>query len=143
MPRRHEMSLRECDENAPRLARRFVRRSLDEWGMSAFSESTELLISEVVTNVVVHPMCPEAEVLLVAAGEVLRVEVRCKDRASATSAADDPIQLGGLGLHIVSVVADRWGIDPVPGGRLVWFELDHAEPAAAVEDRHRHVPSGR
>ncbi len=30
---------------------------------------------------------------------------------------------GGRGLLIVSALAKAWGIDPAPGGKVVWAEL--------------------
>lgn len=37
---------------------------------------------------------------------------------------------GGRGVLLVSTLADRWGVEQVPGGgKAVWFELDVAEDA--------------
>jgi anti-sigma regulatory factor (Ser/Thr protein kinase) len=38
---------------------------------------------------------------------------------------------GGMGLHLVDELTDRWGAMERPGGKVVWAELDEVEPAAA------------
>jgi hypothetical protein len=54
----------------------------------------------------------------------VRVEVR--DRSTVLPEAHDtgPLEPGGLGLSVVETLAARWGVDPLPDGKTVWFELD-------------------
>lgn len=35
----------------------------------------------------------------------------------------DMIALGGRGLPLVAALADRWGWEPLPHGKRVWFEV--------------------
>ena len=37
------------------------------------------------------------------------------------AAAED--EEGGRGLLLVETIAERWGVDPLPSGKRVWFEL--------------------
>jgi serine phosphatase RsbU (regulator of sigma subunit) len=101
-------------------ARRLVRRTLARWGLSALTDTTELLVSEVVANAVRVTTRPLTLRLL--RTDVLRVEVR-----------DDSAQLprlgharlddeGGRGLFLVDQLALRWGATRVSGGKIVWFE---------------------
>jgi anti-sigma regulatory factor (Ser/Thr protein kinase) len=34
---------------------------------------------------------------------------------------------GGMGLHLVEALSDRWGAMERPGGKVVWAELDDAD----------------
>jgi anti-sigma regulatory factor (Ser/Thr protein kinase) len=82
-----------------------------------------VLVSELVTNAVLHTT-REAELRVRLTDDgTLRVEVRDHDpvapRPSASAGAH-----GGYGLRIVAAVADRWGHTPVADGKVVWFELD-------------------
>jgi len=88
--------------------------------------TASLLISELVTNALVHGRSG-AQVDAELTGGVLRVAVTDDspvplpevDMAPRTSAE------GGRGLLIVSLLAARWGFAPTAnGGKAVWFELD-------------------
>ena len=112
------------DPQSARAARRFVRNALAGAGSEDLEETVTLLVSELVTNAVVHGG-GEVEVLVRLVPGSVRVEVM---DASATApvpreAADE--DTSGRGLALVESLARRWGIDPVPGGgKTVWFEVD-------------------
>ena len=93
-----------------------------------------LLVSEVVTNAVIHARTP------------FLVEVLVTDRLIRVAIEDEAPDLPrprevtaeattGRGLLILDRLADRWGATPVGGGKRVWFErlLDAAWP----QGRHR------
>ncbi|MFF4105351.1 ATP-binding protein [Streptomyces sp. NPDC001903] len=99
------------------------------------AEVAELLITELVTNALVHTD-QGAEVSARLAADRLRVEVR--DYASRrprpyVPTADDGTH--GRGLMLVQSLADAWGVDaPVQaGGKVVWFELAGALGGLAYE----------
>jgi anti-sigma regulatory factor (Ser/Thr protein kinase) len=120
-----------------RAARDFVRRVLDEATTAPEAvEQAALLVSELVTNAVIHT---DADVCLrVRSGPVARIEVEdggAPIPASAVPPAGSPVlpraaeavEPGGLGLAIVATLASRWGIDDTTRpGKVVWFELDVA-----------------
>jgi anti-sigma regulatory factor (Ser/Thr protein kinase) len=94
-------------------------------------ETLLLLVSEVVTNAVIHSDAPaNAPILLTASvsGEKIRVTVvDAGDGFPAPAqrrpgAADGGISIGGYGLYVVAEAASRWGIDG-EGGTRVWFEV--------------------
>jgi serine phosphatase RsbU (regulator of sigma subunit)/anti-sigma regulatory factor (Ser/Thr protein kinase) len=117
--------------HAPAAARTALdglqNRSLDP----ADAHRARLLLSEVVTNSVVHGGSQDSadwiglDVEL--SPEALRVEVRDHGPGfEPAPALPAPLQTGGRGLYLVDELADRWGV--ADGGRRVWFELDR-QPA--------------
>jgi anti-sigma regulatory factor (Ser/Thr protein kinase) len=85
-----------------------------------------LLVSELVSNAVIHSDAPDASDILLEAHLLdegaVRVEV--VDQGSGfTSLPRDPTQQeGGFGLFLVERQSSRWGVDE-RGGTRVWFEL--------------------
>lgn len=95
------------------------------------AEVAELLITELVTNALVHTD-QGAEVSATLASARLRVEVRdyaARRPRPYVPSADDGTH--GRGLVLVQALADAWGVDALsPGaGKVVWFELDGANGA--------------
>ncbi|GIH68024.1 ATP-binding protein [Sphaerimonospora thailandensis] len=41
----------------------------------------------------------------------------------------DPDEEHGRGLAIVAAYTDRWGVDPAPEGKTVWFICTEREPS--------------
>ncbi|MGH2871112.1 MAG: ATP-binding protein [Solirubrobacteraceae bacterium] len=84
-----------------------------------------LLVSELVTNAVVHPEPgPAGEVRLRArlGHSGIRIEVS-DDGSGFTPKPRDPQRLdGGYGLHLLEQQATRWGVEPAPR-TTVWFEV--------------------
>lgn len=113
-------------------ARRWARSRLAGCGIGddePLAETLILLISELVTNAVVHTGCPA--VLRMLFGEPgVRVEVAdASDRApSPRQAAGD--DTGGRGLELVDGLADRWGWQREGAGKRIWCEIDRAEKSA-------------
>ena len=115
------------DPESAGQARATTRRALRAAGLpDDHVERAALLVSELVTNAVVHAASDVR--IRVSARPVTRVEVeddspRLPKTPSPTAA--DALEPGGLGLTIVDCLASRWGADPRPKGKVVWFELDH------------------
>ncbi|MFF2194976.1 ATP-binding protein [Streptomyces sp. NPDC058157] len=116
-------------------ARRWARSRLAGSGIGddePLAETLILLISELVTNAVVHTGCP-AVLRMLLGGPGVRVEVAdTSDRAPARRQAggDDT---GGRGLELVDGLADRWGWQREGAGKRIWCEIDRAvaEPPQA------------
>jgi anti-sigma regulatory factor (Ser/Thr protein kinase) len=85
----------------------------------------ELLVSEIVTNGLVHG---DSDVFLCVRrySHTVRVEVRdsnpCPAHAIVLPGTEDEAE-GGRGLLIVSTLATAWGNSPSGRGKTVWFEL--------------------
>ena len=111
----------EPQEQAPRKARRLVRRALARWGLEELIESAELLVSEVVTNAVRYAERPITLRLL--RTELLRCEVGDDVPQLPRLRQARPSDEGGRGLYLVNRRARRWGATRLSAGKVVWFEL--------------------
>jgi anti-sigma regulatory factor (Ser/Thr protein kinase) len=114
----HEESLRlPCHPTAASRARQFARRRASP----PTADTTELLVSELVTNAVVHARS-DVELTISNLGDRTLVEVR---DASPRLPEPAPPALGpnGRGLHLVSMLASRWGSQRTATGKTVWFEV--------------------
>jgi anti-sigma regulatory factor (Ser/Thr protein kinase) len=111
---------------APATARDHARQALAAWGMQRLVDDVVLLVSELVTNAIVHAAAP-VELRLHRYGQTVRVEV-VDHGATWTVRRPAPqreLAEGGRGLELVELLAARWGVDPLPGmdGKVVWATL--------------------
>jgi anti-sigma regulatory factor (Ser/Thr protein kinase) len=107
-------------------ARRFLRSTLDAWGVDEETAYTAALcLSELVTNAVVHAQVGSVVRVLLEDG-VLTTTVRDQGSAVAVSnqPGDDPLRVHGRGLQLVDTLATRWGSDLDNVGTTVWFVLE-------------------
>jgi anti-sigma regulatory factor (Ser/Thr protein kinase) len=116
----------EADVRAPSLARARIVQFCRDAGWSSSSIATVmLLVSEIVTNAVVHPdVEPPAKIGLCARLQKGTIRVEVSDEGSGfTAKFQDPSQLGGgFGLYLVERESARWGVDASPH-TTVWFEV--------------------
>lgn len=108
-------------------ARRAVGDVLAQEGYTGDRDVVELLVSEVVTNAVIHAGT-EVELVVRAEGHAVSVDVIDGDAdhlcelQAATS--DDT---SGRGMTIVDALADRWGCERVDHDhKRVWFSIASA-----------------
>jgi serine phosphatase RsbU (regulator of sigma subunit) len=101
-------------------ARRLTRRALRRWGLDALLDSTELMVSEIVTNAVRYASRPIALRLL--RTDVLRCEVTDDSPQVPRMRQAAPGDEGGRGLFLVNQLALRWGATRLSTGKVVWFE---------------------
>jgi anti-sigma regulatory factor (Ser/Thr protein kinase) len=115
--------------NAPHDVRAFVRDLLREWDAEDLAMPTEILVSELVSNVVRHANST-IDLDVSFHDNTLSVEVR--DGSSIVPAIRDLADAeGGFGLRIVEAVADEWGVTQFTGGKAVWFKLSrHGDESA-------------
>ncbi|MET9092886.1 ATP-binding protein [Streptomyces cyaneofuscatus] len=122
-------------------ARRWARSRLVGSGIGddePLAETLILLISELVTNAVVHTGCPAVLRMLFGGGGggsgTVRVEVAdASDRPPLQRHAEGE-DTNGRGLELVDGLADRWGWQPEGAGKQIWCEVDRGAPAAVVQD---------
>ena len=98
-------------------------RHLAAWGCDGRIADAELLVSELVTNAVLHARL-RATVTVERDGMVLRVSVQDDSPAQPHLRELGPEAVTGRGLLLVDRIARRWGVDPQAGGKCVWFEVD-------------------
>jgi anti-sigma regulatory factor (Ser/Thr protein kinase) len=88
-------------------------------------ETMQLLVSEVVTNAVLHSdASPDSDIKLRARpchNDSIRVEVIDGGRSGAPALREPDGPGGGYGLFIVATTAKRWGVEQ-NGETVVWFE---------------------
>ncbi|MEU5578561.1 SpoIIE family protein phosphatase [Streptomyces huasconensis] len=107
-------------------ARRHLRDLLHDWADEDQVDSAVLMVSEMLTNVLVHT---DGDALLVA--EVSGEPGARRLRAEVADSSDDlphkrhPGELAssGRGLVLMELLADAWGVDPRGDGKSIWFEL--------------------
>jgi anti-sigma regulatory factor (Ser/Thr protein kinase) len=119
-----------CDASSVAAARRLVRGELAAHAempaeRSDFVDAASLLVSELVTNAIVHART-DVEVRLVTDEHMLRAEV--SDGNPTFPIPRRPIGLAGTGrgLLMMDDLASRWGVSPSGAGKTVWFELTFA-----------------
>lgn len=103
-------------------ARHFAAATAQEWGLAPMTDLLALLVSELVTNAVVH--ADSAGVLRLSELDAgVRVDVTDASTTPPTLPAVDLTAGSGRGLHLVDQLADAWGVDLRANGKAVWFEL--------------------
>ncbi len=120
-------------------ARRLVREHLADTQHEHLLETVELVVSEMVTNAIVHTGSGvELAVSVDDAG--LTVEIADSGTHLPTLAAYDAMSSTGRGLWLVDRLVDRWGVEPRPGGKVLWFRLGRdgsaEEPATCAAAEH-------
>ena len=126
-----ELALRAVPDAAPE-ARKALRALLRGTPFEARLDDGELALSELVTNAVLHGRSPI--VLRLARTEhCVRVEVGDGSPVSPSFSMLDPTAVTGRGLMLISAASDRWGVEPDPDGKRVWFELISGEQADDLE----------
>jgi PAS domain S-box-containing protein len=104
-------------------ARRFLCQVMPE-DCEEVAESLALMLSELATNAVQHAATEfEVAVELIEGGRSVRVSVTDTAEGFPTPDAPPADAPRGRGLHIVSSLADTWGVDVQrdPAAKTVWF----------------------
>ena len=112
------------DAQSARAARRFVTQALSDYDDEGdLTDTVTLLVSELVTNAVIHAGS-DVEVVVRLTATAARIEVTDTSASAIAprdAAADED---SGRGLALVETLAQRWGVRPAPdGGKTVWFEV--------------------
>ncbi|MFI2312568.1 hypothetical protein AMK17_19590 [Streptomyces sp. CB00072] len=109
-----------------RRARRLVHLALDVWGLADVQGAAELVVSELLTNAVLHARRGDSVRVTVTRLEGGRVRVAVVDLSKDWPAPRDAggDEESGRGLGIVEALSGgRWGVDPLPWGKRVWASL--------------------
>ncbi len=107
------------DVDAVFRARQFTRHTLRLWKLPQLEETVTLLVSEMVTNALVHT------------GGTATLELRRDENQVRVLVTDahtrvprprhvDIDATGGRGLLLVESLAEEWGVEPSGGGKTVW-----------------------
>lgn len=113
-------------------ARRLTEATLRAWGLAALSETACLLVSELMTNALLHARSG-AEIVLHCGPDGVRIDV-CDNSPLPPRLRHFSADAGtGRGLRLLDSLATDWGVEPLPGGKCVWFTLALHEPAVVAE----------
>ncbi|MFF3542735.1 SpoIIE family protein phosphatase [Streptomyces platensis] len=132
--RRTVLSVAQAEPERIAEARRQVRDVLHDWADPDQVDSAVLMVSEMVTNVLLHT---DGDALLVAeiTGErgARRIRVDVADSSDELPHRRSPGELAssGRGLMLLELLAGAWGVDPRGDGKSTWFEL-YEEAAEAA-----------
>jgi anti-sigma regulatory factor (Ser/Thr protein kinase) len=110
------------DHTAAARARQFVSHTLRTWGLDDVIEDAELLVSELVTNAILHAHSP-ATVRIDHDTRRLRVAVCDSSPAPPRLRDYGPDAVTGRGMLLVDRIAQRWGVESNSAGKCVWFEV--------------------
>ena len=132
--RRTMLSVAQAEPERVAVARQQLRELLHDWSSADQVDSAVLLLSETLTNVLVHT---DADALLLA--EVRGEPGDRRMRVEVTDTSDDlphkrrPGELAssGRGLMLIELLANRWGVDPRGKGKSIWFELYESSAEAS------------
>ncbi|MGW0185108.1 SpoIIE family protein phosphatase [Streptomyces sp. NPDC003362] len=147
--RRTMLTVAQAEPERIAVARQHLRELLHDWASDDQVDSAVLLLSEMLTNVLVHT---DTDALLVAevtgAGDGRRMRVEVTDVSDDLPHKRRPGELAssGRGLMLIELLAHEWGVDPRGEGKSIWFEIyesDESDEGAGgvggVEDAEAEV----
>lgn len=117
---------------APRAARDFVSRSLLDWRLSQHLPAACLVVSELVTNAMIHAGTT-IELTVTEHRQVIRLAVR-DHSPDLPVQRPDGLDAHGRGMTIVAGLSRAWGVLPeADGSKVVWAVIDSAPRGARPE----------
>ncbi|WP_328769648.1 ATP-binding protein [Streptomyces sp. NBC_00286] len=140
-------------------ARRWVRSRIAGSAIRVdepLAETLILLVSELVTNAVVHTGSPAVLRLSLpgtapdagagdgTAGQApatVRLEVADTSARPPRPRCVDNDETGGRGLALVDGLADRWGWSPEGAGKRIWCEVDRSSPHSTTTTTCETAPA--
>lgn len=123
-----------AERHSPRTARHLVREFLPG-GDDGLVATVELLVTELVTNAIVHTAsAPLLEVEVYDEG--VRVAVHDHDPTVPTRRTPDRTRPGGRGIVLLEELSSRWGVQPAEDGKVVWFEVERGGAATGSSGDH-------
>ncbi|MFJ8636215.1 SpoIIE family protein phosphatase [Streptomyces sp. NPDC093568] len=116
-----------ADPAAVADARKTASRLLAEWGLQELSFTTELVVSELVTNAIRYAEGPIR--LRLIRDRALVCEVFDGGATAPHLRHPRTTDEGGRGLLLVSQFTQRWGTRFVPEGKIIWAEQPLTDPS--------------
>ncbi|MFF8900336.1 SpoIIE family protein phosphatase [Streptomyces lydicus] len=125
------------DPSAVAQVRAAAVRKLIEWGLADEAFTTELILSELVTNSIRYASGPIRVRLIRDTALICEVSDRSSTSPHLRQAATT--DEGGRGLFLIAQLAERWGTRYTSGGKVIWTEQtlpdrDVVAGGADVED---------
>ena len=128
--RRTALTVAQAEPERVSVARQQLRELLHDWSSSDQVDSAVLLLSEMLTNVLVHT---DTDALLLAEvtdgidGRRMRIEVTDSGDDLPHMRRPGELASSGRGLVLIELLAHAWGVSPRGRGKSIWFELYETE----------------
>jgi serine phosphatase RsbU (regulator of sigma subunit)/anti-sigma regulatory factor (Ser/Thr protein kinase) len=123
----HSVSPSGQDHQIVTRARALVRRQLIALDLAQLADDAELIVSELVTNAVLHGGgCEHVEVFAVDGG--VRIAVADRSAVPPVLGLASIEGMTGRGLRLVARLATRWGVEARVTGKIVWAEVTGRPP---------------
>ncbi|MFE0042208.1 ATP-binding SpoIIE family protein phosphatase [Streptomyces albireticuli] len=141
--RRTALTIAQAEPERIAEARQQIRHLMYDWPDEDQADSAVLMVSEMVTNVLVHT---DGDALLVAeisgAPGERRVRVDVADASDELPHRRHPGEMAssGRGLVLMELLAGAWGVDPRGEGKNIWFEIYESDGTAPVLPDGSDVP---
>jgi GAF domain-containing protein len=110
-----------AEPDAVQHARRWAADSLEGTPYAELVPDAELVVSELVTNALLHGSSPVT--VRVEVNGVVRIEVSDASRVAPVRGFARTDAMTGRGLSLVAALARDWGVTPTASGKVVWCEL--------------------
>ncbi|QKW10290.1 SpoIIE family protein phosphatase [Streptomyces sp. NA04227] len=120
------------DPNAVSGIRAEAARVLESWGLGAIAFTTELIVSELVTNAIRYG-APPIRFRLLHHEDTLICEVADASSTAPHLRRAATTDEGGRGLFIIARIAQRWGTRYTPRGKVIWAEQSLRTPPPEEE----------
>ncbi|MFI0810404.1 amino acid permease [Streptomyces echinatus] len=114
------------DPAAVGTLRTAVSKQLGDWGLDDLQFTTELIVSELVTNAIRYVGGPCQVRLIRDRSLICEVSDHGHTSPNLRHAAND--DEGGRGLYIIAQMTHRWGTRYTPTGKTIWTEQDLPRP---------------
>jgi anti-sigma regulatory factor (Ser/Thr protein kinase) len=103
-------------------ARRHIASTLGQWHLTGLTETACLLVSELVTNAVLHA---RTAMTLTATkdGDGVRISVTDGSPVPPALRRHSDTATTGRGLRLLDQLADAWSVESSNDGKSVWFTL--------------------
>ena len=103
-------------------ARTLTRERLETSYSRQTLEVVALLVTELVTNAILHARTP-FQLTLESQPHAVRICVEDQSAEQPTLRRYDSDAVTGRGLALVEQLASSWGVDTTPDGKVVWCEV--------------------
>ncbi|GGV56101.1 hypothetical protein GCM10010294_01390 [Streptomyces griseoloalbus] len=116
-----------------RLLRRAAATQLGQWGVPTAGDATQLVVTELATNVIKHVgEGSPATLILEWKRERLRVEMHDKSSSLPALGTAGCEAECGRGLHMLAAMAADWGTVVTALGKAVWCEIELGSDAVCL-----------
>lgn len=135
--RRTMLTVEQSEPERVSEARQHLRELLHDWCSPDQVDSAVLLLSEVLTNVLVHTDSDallEAEVTGGPEGRRMHIEVTDSGDDLPHVRTPGELASSGRGLLLIEFLAHVWGVAPRGEGKSIWFELNESDTSPDVVD---------